>query len=403
MGVEDSIRAARHRARLRGVTFVGVTGSCGKSTTSHLAGGILGGTLRGVVSPGSANCGDALALALLRVAPDHDFYLQELGAWGPGTLDRGLELVRPSIGVLLNIRRDHYGAFHGLANTHAEKSKLIRRLPRSGIAIVNADDELVRATGALTEAAKVWFGRSPDADLRAIEVSSAWPDRLSFSLTYGGAVYRVRTRLVGEQCLGSALAALAIAVSLGVPIGAAIRRLTEIPPLMRRMSALTVPDGITFIRDDFKAPSDSMSEVLTFMDSARATRKLAVVGRISDYPGRSRRVYTEFARAAIDVVDELSFIGERPWSLWGRGDGPWAPAHGRARVSVFSTVEAASRALREELRPGDLVLLKGSGRADHLERILHDRTVGVRCWLTDCGRDEACDDCELLTAGPARG
>ena len=71
------------------------------------------------------------------------------------------------------------------------------------------------------------------------------------------------------------------------------------------------------VRDDFKAPSDSLSEVLRFLARARAARKVLVVGRISDYPGRSRPVYTTLASAAIAVVDLLVFVGERPEGLWG--------------------------------------------------------------------------------------
>ena len=367
------------------MTFVAVTGSCGKSTTVHLLRGLLGGHLRGVTSPGDANCGEPLVRNLLRAAPGDDYCVQELGVWGPGTLDRGLELVRPLISVVLNVRRDHYSAFHGLANTQAEKAKLVVVLPGDGVALLNADDPLVREMAAMTPARVMTFGRSPDADLRATEVSACWPERLSFSLHWAGEQRQVQTRLVGEHGLGSALAALGVAISMGVPVDDALGALASIEPLARRMSPVDFDDGTTFIRDDFKAPSDSLAEAVRFMASARASRKVAVVGRISDHPGRSRRPYTEFARAACDVVDELVFVGERPNSLWAGTEVPW---------TVFRTVEAASRGLT--LRRGDLVLLKGSGPADHLERILLDRTVGVRCWLTTCGRVIGCDQCAQL-------
>jgi UDP-N-acetylmuramyl pentapeptide synthase len=397
---EAWMAAARHRAEVADVPFVAITGSCGKSTAKELIAGVLAGSYSGSTSPGSANCGDPLVAHVLKVAPSDDFCLQELGAWGPGTLDAGLELIRPSIGVVLNVRRDHFSAFRGLAGTQAEKAKVVASLPASGTAILNADDPLVWDMRFRSSARILSFGRAPHSEVRAAAVSARWPDRLSFELSYGGASLPVQTRLVGEQALGSALAAIAVGVTMGVPVEAAVRRLERVEPPARRMSAVSLPDGVTFIRDDFKAPSDSMPEVLSFMAAARATRKVAVIGRVSDYPGRSRPTYTELARAAADLVDELVFVGERAHDLWGAGATlREVCSPGRARVSLYRTVEAASAALKRELRTGDLVLLKASGPADHLERILHDRIGDVRCWLTSCGRVVACEECDLLSRG----
>jgi len=158
---------------------------------------------------------------------------------------------------------------------------------------------------------------------------------------------------------------------------------------------------VTFVRDDFKAPSDSLDEFLRFLDCARARRKIAVVGRISDHRGRSRAVYTPFAHAAAKVVDLLVFVGDRPASLWaGSRCGSSGPlvefAGSRAEVVVFATVREASRFLYDELRPGDLVALKGSGVCDHLERILLVHQTDVQCWRARCGRTNSCDACALL-------
>lgn len=394
-GVESE--TMRHRDQLTDVLFIAVTGSSGKSTATHLAATLLRTALRGAASPGSANCGRPLAANILGVSPSDDFYIQELGAWGPGTLDAGLRLVQPRIGVVLNIRRDHLSAYHGLDETQAEKAKVVASLPAEGTAVLNLDDARVGAMRAMTAAHVVTFGRRAGADFRADEVSARWPDRLRFRLTHGGTSHRVQTRLIGEQCLGSVLGAIAVATVAGVAMEVIVQQLTAIEPLPRRLSAVTVPGDVTFIRDDFKAPSDSLTDALEFMAAARAERKVGVVGRISDCPGRSRPTYTAFALAAMDVFDELLFVGERADSLWRSGAKPWdAPAGTRARVTVLPTVTAAAQMLERTLRAGDLVLLKGSGPADHLERVLLQRTVGVRCWLPDCRRVTACDECPFL-------
>jgi len=397
------IDAAHQRAAVSGVPFIAITGSCGKTTTKALAAGILEAALTGTTSLGSGNCGDDVATTVARVSPTDDFCLQELGAWGPGTLDAGLRLVQPSIGVVLNVRRDHHSAFRTLASTATEKGKVVASLPPAGTAVLNADDDLVWAMQDITAARTLTFGRSTRADLRATEISADWPDRLSFRLKASGRVHRVATRLIGEHCLGSALAAIAIAVSMGVPIETAVAELARLEPPARRMSAAFPPDGVTFIRDDFKAPSDSLPEVLRFMVRARAARKALVIGRISDYPGRSRRVYEGFALDAAQVVDELVFVGERPDELWGGRQRPWdlEGRAWRAHIRVFRDVREASRHIAGWLQRGDLVLLKGSGPVDHLERIMLDHTVRVACWRSHCGRVVACDDCDLLDVAAA--
>src|SRR5437870_6773433 len=95
--------AKQHRSSLRNTRFIGITGSCGKTTTKQLATYLLKPDFRGRGSPDDSNCGGRLIDHLLRVESDDHFCIQELGAWGTGTLDVGLELVRPDIGVVLNV------------------------------------------------------------------------------------------------------------------------------------------------------------------------------------------------------------------------------------------------------------------------------------------------------------
>jgi UDP-N-acetylmuramoyl-tripeptide--D-alanyl-D-alanine ligase len=338
---------------------------------------------------------------VLSVQPNHDFCIQELGAWAPGTLDAGLTLVRPDVGVVLNVRRDHYSGFRGLEHTRTEKAKVVECLPPTGTAILNADDPYVAGMRERTRARVLSFGSHVDADFRIQAVSSPWPKRLSFDLVFRGEHRRVQTQLIGEHLVGSAAAAIAIAHTLGVSLDEVTERIAGLPPTARRMSSVVIDPGVSVIRDDFKAVSDSLEEVLYFLEGARAERKVLVVGRISDHPGRSRSVYTSFALAAAKAVDLLIFVGERPEGLWGArrresSDFLRDLSGARASVELFATVRDASRFMRGELRCGDLLVLKGSGASDHLERILLEHLTTVRCWRADCGLVLACDSCELL-------
>jgi UDP-N-acetylmuramoyl-tripeptide--D-alanyl-D-alanine ligase len=398
----DVARAHAHRRQLNGVTFVAITGSCGKTTTKDLATGLLSPAFRGTSNPGSGNCGADVVRQVLATEPSHHFCIQELGAWGPGTLDAGLSLVQPRIGVVLNVRRDHYSGFHGLEHTRAEKAKVVECLPRDGLAILNADDPHVASMREQTPARVLTFGHHRDADFHVEHVRSPWPERLSFELCFEGERLPVETQLIGEHLAGSAVAAMAIAWGLGASVEESAARLAELAPTARRMSAVVTESGVSIVRDDFKAVSDSLDELLRFLEGARAGRKIVVVGQISDYPGRSRPVYTAFASAAANVADLVVFVGERPEGLWGghrRGSADFLAefAGMPARVELFPTVRDASRFLRGELRRGDLLVLKGSGPSDHLERIVLGHQTSVQCWRAHCGLVVACDDCGLLT------
>jgi UDP-N-acetylmuramyl pentapeptide synthase len=233
----------------------------------------------------------------------------------------------------------------------------------------------------------------------------------------------VRTRLLAEHVLGSALAALAVGLLFDLTLDEVVAALESAPPTFRRMSPVVHPDGVAFIRDDYKAPADSFPEVLAFMRNAVAARKLAVIGRIADFPGRSRRAYTHIAREAMLALDAVIFVGERAAALWGVHDStadvdqwnlrrrltadcehdvadPWhARSDDLGHMLVFETVREADRFLRGYLTSGDLVLLKGSGPADHLERLILGRKEPVACWEVSCGRVHCCDACALLRCG----
>jgi UDP-N-acetylmuramyl pentapeptide synthase len=409
------------RRRLRwGGSVVGVTGSCGKTTTKDLITTVLRSRYRGRMSEGSLNCGADLVPSLLNIGLDDQFLVQELGAWGPGTLDAGIDLMRPDVAVVLNLRNDHYSAFHGSGGAQAEKGKLVAALPPGGTAVLNRDDPLVSQLSSYTAATTLTFGQSAQAQLRARDVVARWPEPLSFRVTYRGQRAHVRTQLLAEHLLGSALAALAVGLVFEIPLAEAVDALETARPTFRRLSPAVQHDGVAFIRDDYKAPADSFPEVLAFMRNAEAARKLAVIGRIADFPGRSRPTYTRIAWEAMRALDTVIFVGNRAAELWGAqhstapvdqwnlrrrlaASGGDIPADSSSLESdtlgdmlVFETVREADCFLRDYLISGDLVLLKGSGPADHLERVLLSRAGPVACWTVNCGKTHCCDTCASL-------
>lgn len=383
--------AMLHRKKLRDTLFISVTGSTGKTTTKDLVAHILG-RCRGRVhkSPGSANFAGELAQVILRVRRDDRYCVTELSATWPGYLDLPLELIRPTVAIVTNIGTDHLSV-HGSQDAIAqEKGKLVRALPAEGIAVLNADDPRVLAMRSKCAGRVVTYGYSADAMLRGELIPSAWPDRHSLKATWEGESALVRTQLCGDHWGPTVLAALAAALALGVSLEAAASAIESMASFEGRMSPFEDDSGVTFIRDDWKAPIGSIAPALDFLKRARAPRKVAVFGTLSDYTGDSTAKYVQVAREALLIADCVVFAGARASSSLRAKRAADDPLY------AFPSVQDASKFLAGYLRRGDLVLLKGSNRADHLKRLVLARTTGVECWRIDCRIQKFCNDCEFI-------
>ena len=378
--------ARAQRRRLGRTTLIGVTGSAGKTSTKELVAAVLGAELRGTKSPGNDNRLSRVGRTILRTRPRDAFSVVEVAAWRPGSVAETADLLRPDIAVVTTIGSDHFSAFRSLEATAAEKQALVDALPATGTAVLNADDPHVVAMADGFPGRVITFGEAPGATLRAEDVRSAWPDPLSFTLRHDGRSLPVRTRLNGRYWTTSVLAALGVALAMELPPERALETVAAFETVAGRMNAVR-QDGLTFIRDDGKAPLWTMRPLLEFVTEARAPRKVLVIGSISDYNGTSSRVYRRVAHQALAVADEVVFVGP---------NAKYVAKLGSDRLRTFGTVRAATDYLQTTLREGDLVVLKGGQRADHLLRILLARTTTVRCWRTSCGRSIFCDDCRLL-------
>lgn len=379
------------------VRFVGLTGSAGKTTTARLLAEIL--ALAGPVTHtdrlvGALNDPQFAARLVFATRRRHRYCVYELGTGGPGMIDQFIRVLRPHVGVVTNIAGDHYTAFRNLDETAREKGRLVRSLPPDGVAVLNADDPRVAAMAAQTRARVLTYGLSADGvDVKGEDVSASWPDRLSLTIVTRDERVPVRTRLAAEHFALPVVAAMATAHACGIPLAAAARAIATIEPIDGRCS-VHVAGGVTFIRDDWKAPYWSMPAAIRLMETARAPRRVMVIGTISDYPGASSPKYRAVARQAASAVDQVIFVGPtgHRTNFDGCGD----------RVISFETAVEANTYLESFLRAGDLVMLKGSAAADHLQRVVLARDGGHACWLRACGRTRFCAACEWRMR-PAEG
>ncbi|HEY6455934.1 MAG TPA: UDP-N-acetylmuramoyl-tripeptide--D-alanyl-D-alanine ligase [Steroidobacteraceae bacterium] len=392
-----TIAAARPwRSVLRGTRFIGVTGSAGKTTTKDLLYCALAGRFRCVRSADSNNQLYSIARTLIGTGPRTDYCVQEVGASERGAFDPMMSLLRPHVGIVTNIGTDHFKSFRTREGVAAEKSKLIACLPADGLAVLNADDDLVAAMASQCRARVVTFGMRGGAEFRGEIEQDRWPDRLALRIHRGGAAVLVQTQLLGAHQAGNVLAAVATACELGMPLADAAIAVSRHEPLLGRMSVQLSARGITFVRDDWKAPLWSLPAMFEFMSNAIASRRLIVLGTISDYGGDSSRVYRQCVSRALEAAEFVLLVGVRAKSLQAHFS-----ATAGARLQGFEHAKDAARWLTDFTRAGDLVLLKGSNQSDHLARLALANDLEVGCWRSNCRRGIFCDHCRLLRAEAA--
>jgi len=357
--------------------FIAITGSCGKTTTKFLIRAALAARLDGVTSPRGRNRAGGLLRTLFQVRRHHRFCLVELGAFGPGTLDELIAPYRPDIGVVTNVGQEHLSAFRNLDAVAEEKVKLVRALPSQGWAVLNGDDPKVRQMAAQTNAKPIFFGRESGNDLIGEALSSSWPDRLSFVVKYRDQRIPIETQLCGQHWVYAVLAAVGVALAMGLPVEEAIEAVAKVKPFTRRMQPVHLNRDITWVRDDWKASSWTIPLAFQFLGEARAKRRIFVLGQVSDDRRKPRRLYPQLAREAREVAEQVCLFGQ--WASHGlkaRVD------EGDQSILAFPSAIETARFLEQSLEPGDLLYVKASGRKDPSI----DAAFSGEFWRPDDGR-----------------
>ncbi|MEU9252352.1 UDP-N-acetylmuramoyl-tripeptide--D-alanyl-D-alanine ligase [Streptomyces sp. NPDC048270] len=376
--VEKALGAlARAVVERLGTDVVALTGSAGKTSTKDLIAQVLQAHAPTVWTPGSLNNEIGLPLTALKATAETRHLVLEMGARGIGHIAYLTGLTPPRIGLVLNVGTAHIGEFGGREQIAQAKGELVEALPseaEGGVAVLNADDPLVRAMSARTKARTVLFGEADDADVRATEVRMTPGGQPAFTLHTPTGCSDVTLRLYGEHHVSNALAAAAVAHVLGMSVEEIATALSGAGTLSRwRMEVTERADGVTIVNDAYNANPESMRAALRALaamgGSARANggRTWAVLGPMAELGDASLAEHDAVGRLAVRLnVSKLVAVGGREASwlqLGAYNEGSW----GEESVLV-SDAQAAVDLLRSELRPGDVVLVKAS-RSIGLERV----------------------------------
>ena len=346
------------------LTF-GITGSSGKTSTKDLLAQVLAGFGPTLAPQGSFNNELGLPLTALRRTPETRYAALEYSARGIGHIAFLCGLVQPHVGIVLNVGSAHLGEFGGREGIAQAKGELVEAA--RDVAVLNADDPYVLAMRDRTSRPVVTYGLSPSADVVGEGVRVDGHGRASFTVRGE----EVRLQVVGEHHVHNALAV--VAALLG-RVTDDVARLAELlsgaRPVSRwRMEVTERPDGVTVVNDAYNANPESMRaalKTLAVMSQGKQRRTVAVLGHMAELGDEARQAHMDLGRFAVRLdLGQLVVVGPEAGGIHAGAvlEGSW----GDESVHV-DDVDAAVALLRQELAPGDVVLVKAS-RSAGLERV----------------------------------
>ncbi len=363
--------------RVWGRTVIAVTGSAGKTTTKDAIAHLLSAKYKVFCSQGNLNNHFGLPLMLLRLEPEHEIAVIEMGMNHAGEIAALAALAQPNEGVVTCVAPVHLEHFDSIAGIARAKYELIASLPPGGAAILNADDPYVSQFGRDFHGKVITFGMDPMAQVRAEHVRPLGSGGSAFDLVVCGHREPATIPLLGRHNVSNALAATAAALEKGVSLPQIVERLATLPAGDKRGQVISVA-GAMVLNDCYNSNPKALDAAVDTLITLPGTRKIAVAGEMlelgPDGPELHRLCGDHMAAAKVDFVLGVRGLAEQ--IVRGAQEG--------CRQALFvQTPELAGEWLAANVKAGDAVLLKAS-RGVRLERALE-------AWQTRVGEAAGTD------------
>jgi UDP-N-acetylmuramoyl-tripeptide--D-alanyl-D-alanine ligase len=362
--VADTTRAlqlvARDVRRRSGAKVVAITGSAGKTTTKEITAEFLAATHRVFRNKGNLNNHIGLPLSLLELRSRPDVAVVELGMNHPGEIRTLVGIAEPEVRLWTNVGDAHLGFFESAEAIADAKAEILEQASSDSVLVANASDARVMARAGGFKGRVVTFGMNAPADVQAVDVELRGLEGTRARLRTPHGETEVTTPLLGLGNLANVLAATATALEFGIPLAAIRERASRLAPAAHRGELLRLPGGITLVDDSYNSSPSALKRALELVGSAQGcARKVAVLGEMLELGRHADRLHTECGRAAAEAgLDILIAVGGPP----ARALAEAAVAAGMPAANVLhvATRQEAAELAGSRVRPGDLVLVKGS-------------------------------------------
>jgi UDP-N-acetylmuramoyl-tripeptide--D-alanyl-D-alanine ligase len=372
--VDDTLLALHQLARAVrtqwGKKIAGVTGSVGKTTTKEIVAALLGAKLRVLKSEGNFNNAYGLPLTLFRLEEEHEAAVLEMGMSRRYELQELAGIAKPDVGVVTRVAPAHLEFFASVEEIALAKRELIEGLngPDS-VAVLNADDPLVAAFASHAPGRVLTYGIEKPADFRAEAIEDRGALGSAFVLVQNGKRSRLELALAGRHVISNALAALAAASVWGVSAAEAQGVLRNMRAPAMRGELLRFSNGAALINDSYNSSPAALQAMIAALAATPSyQRRILAAGEMRELGQTSSQLHREAGQFAAKT-------GKIDWVIGVEGDaaglveGAVAAGVPRSQTKFFASSEEAAKFLADFVRPGDLLLVKGS-RGVRMERLV---------------------------------
>ena len=367
--VDDTLLALQRLGaavrRLWGKPVIGVTGSAGKTTTKECIAHVLATRHQVLKSQGNLNNHFGMPLQLLKLEPQHELAVIEMGMSHAGEITALAKLAQPDCGVVTMVAPVHLEFFDSVAAIARAKYELIESLHAGGIAVLNADDEYVSQFGRDFHGKVMTFGLHKPADISAHNIKSRGPEGSAFEIVAEGEHVPAVLPLLGEHNIYNALTGVAVGLQYGVPLQTAAESLATLSPGDKRGEILHI-GGATVINDCYNSNPKALESMVRSLAQLPAQRRIVVAGEMLELGPEAEALHHRageaMAQCRIDLV--LGVRGLAQEIVDGAKEAG-------LQATFVTTPEEAGEYLRHEVKAGDAVLLKAS-RGVRLERALEE-------------------------------
>jgi UDP-N-acetylmuramoyl-tripeptide--D-alanyl-D-alanine ligase len=356
-GLQDLAHAVRRAA---GTRVIAITGSAGKTTTKDTIAEFLSTRLRVVKNRGNLNNHIGLPLSLMQLRERPDVAVMELGMNHAGEISTLVAIAEPEVRVWTNVGDAHIGFFASPDAIADAKAEILERAESGHLLVCDADDPRVMTRARRFAGRVVTFGVSEDATVRARQVEDLGIHGMRATVTTPVGERQITTPLLGRGNLANVLAATAVAIDFGVSLDAVATSASRLQAADRRGAVRALGGNVTLIDDSYNSSPAALARALDVLaKDTQGVRRVAVLGEMLELGDHATRLHRESGRtAAQSGIDVLFVIGAAPARAM--VDGAIDAGMPAGAVRYFEDSEAAASVIANEIRDGDVVLVKGS-------------------------------------------
>ena len=360
---------ARYVRRQWSGPIVGVTGSAGKTTTKEMIAAVLAKKFTVMRSIGNLNNEFGLPLCLLRIERSQTMAVLEMGMSAKGEIRKLASIAEPNEGVITNVNPVHLEFFDSIEGIAQAKEELLEGLVEPRVAYLNNDDFRVRAMADRFSGKVVTYGVDSQATFRAYHVRDLGLGGSAFTVRHAGSDTEFVLPLLGQHNIANAVAAVAVGISHGISWDDVCAAIAGLRPEKKRGEVVRFNEGFDVIDDSYNSNPKALTEMIRFLGNLQGyQRKIVVAGEMLELGSTASELHRSCGREAAQAGAALiiGVQGEAQSVL----DGAREAGVIESRLRFAANATEAGEILSREIRPGDVVLVKGS-RGVKLENVLN--------------------------------